>query len=180
MKERKTGLQMTRRDWLRFMGVSGFAAGLAACAPPGAAPADEAADAEVLVDRWTTGLVDPDISGTFRIISWEGEGEIDKFIPFIEGFFEERYPNMEVEIESGVPWGDYWTKLPTQIAGGDPPDLAWQHQSRGWVYPDKGWSHSMQQYVESHPPDGWPDDWEPKMIEIPPTRANCTRCPTAG
>ena len=166
MKERKTGLQMTRRDWLRFMGVSGFAAGLAACAPPGAAPADEAADAEVLVDRWTTGLVDPDISGTFRIISWEGEGEIDKFIPFIEGFFEERYPNMEVEIESGVPWGDYWTKLPTQIAGGDPPDLAWQHQSRGWVYPDKGWSHSMQQYVESHPPDGWPDDWEPKMIEM--------------
>ena len=96
--KKRNPILLTRREWLRMMGAAGTVAGLAACAPP-AAPAAEEGAAEVLVDRWTTGLVDPDISGTFRIISWEGEGEIDKFIPYIEGFFEERYPNMEVEID---------------------------------------------------------------------------------
>ena len=72
-KREKGRLLITRRDWLRLMGASGMAVGLAACAPP-AAPAAEDSGPEVLVDRWTTGLVDPEISGTFRIISWEGEG----------------------------------------------------------------------------------------------------------
>ena len=79
--QQKGRILITRRDWLRLMGASSMAVGLAACAPP-AAPAAETGASEVLVDRWTTGLVDPDISGTFRIISWEGEGEIDKFIPY--------------------------------------------------------------------------------------------------
>ncbi|MBV7337046.1 extracellular solute-binding protein [Chloroflexi bacterium TSY] len=166
LNKNSTGMGLSRRDMLRLMSATGMSLAAAACVQaPGSQPA-ASSGAEALVDDWTTGLVDPSISGTFRIISWEGEGEIDKFIPFIEGFFADRYPNMTVEIESGVPWGEYWTKLPTQIAGGDPPDLAWQHQSRGTVYPDKGWAVSMQSFIDAHPPAGWPDDWEPFMIEM--------------
>jgi multiple sugar transport system substrate-binding protein len=66
---------------------------------------------------------------------------------------------MKAEIEWGIPWADYWTKLPTLMAAGTPPDMAWQHQSRGKVFPNKGWSVDLTDYIAAYPPDGWPDDW---------------------
>jgi multiple sugar transport system substrate-binding protein len=93
------------------------------------------------------------------MMSWEDEGEMRKFLLHIDTFFNNFYPDMEPEIEWGVPWAEYWTKLPTLMAAGEPPDLAWQHQSRGKVFPDKGWSIDLTDYIAQWPPDGWPDDW---------------------
>jgi multiple sugar transport system substrate-binding protein len=36
--------------------------------------------------------------------------------------FEAEHPNIHIEVET-APWGDYWTKLPTLIAGGQAPDV---------------------------------------------------------
>lgn len=44
--------------------------------------------------------------------------ELDDMI----GIFEERHPNIKIKVET-APWGDYWTKLPTLIAGGMAPDV---------------------------------------------------------
>jgi len=36
--------------------------------------------------------------------------------------FEAEHPNIHVVVET-APWGDYWTKLPTLVAGGQAPDV---------------------------------------------------------
>ena len=158
----KDRFNLSRRQFLHVgAAVSGLA--LAACvAPAPAAPAAEEPAAPVdseMAQRWLTGLVDRDTSGDFKIMSWEDEGEIRKFLLHIDEFFTTFYPGMEPEVEWGVPWGEYWTKLPTLMAAGTPPDMAWQHQSRGQVFPSKGWSVDLTDYIAAYPPDGWPDDW---------------------
>ena len=117
-------------------------------------------------DMWNTGMIEPDITGEMYIMSWEDEGEMRKFLLHIDRFFTTYYPAMEYEIEWGVPWGEYWTKLPTLLAAGTPPDLAWQHISRGKVFPHKGWSVNFDPYIEAYPPDGWPDDWWETSVEV--------------
>ncbi len=163
---------LSRRDFLRLSSTVVAGAALTACVPQqGGAPAMvdpvEEADAAAVtrnasaeeIDRWLTGQVPPDIAGDFKIMSWEDEGEIRKFLLHIEEFFDNFYPNMTPEVEWGIPWGEYWTKLPTLLAAGNPPDMAWQHQSRGKVFPSKGWSVELTDYINVWPPDGWPDDW---------------------
>jgi len=45
--------------------------------------------------------------------------------------FQELYPNIEIQHEY-VPFAEYWRKLMTSYAAGDPPDL--MHMSVGYVY----------------------------------------------
>ena len=115
---------------------------------------------------WTTGMVPPDYEASVTMISWEDEGEMRKFLMFIDQFFKMYYPNVEYEIDWGVPWDEFWTVLPTRIAAGDPPDLMWHWQGYSIVYADKGWTMNLNPYIEAYPPDGWPDDWEPRMMDI--------------
>ncbi|MEM7129063.1 MAG: sugar ABC transporter substrate-binding protein [Chloroflexota bacterium] len=159
--------KLSRRRFLQVSAAGTATLALAACpapaAPQGAPASGEAAAARSAtseeVTRWLTGQVDADITGDFKIMSWEDEGEIRKFLLHIEDFFSKFYPGMTPEVEWGIPWGEYWTKLPTLMAAGTPPDMAWQHQSRGEVFPSKGWSIELTDYIEAYPPDGWPDDW---------------------
>lgn len=165
MIEKKKAL--SRRDFLRLSSTAAAGALLAACQPqfavqPQAAQpvVEKVVTVEVEVqNKWLTGKVAADQAGDFKIMSWEDEGEMRKFLLHIDRFFSNFYPNIEPEIEWGVPWGDYWTKLPTLMAAGTPPDMAWQHQSRGKVFPAKGWSVDLTDYIAAYPPDGWPDDW---------------------
>jgi multiple sugar transport system substrate-binding protein len=171
MTEKKK--KMNRRDFLKLSSTAAAGALLSACvAQPAAAPqvVEKVVTVEVekevvkevevaAADPWLTGMVPPDQSGSFKIMSWEDEGEMRKFLLHIDRFFNNYYPNMEPEIEWGIPWGDYWTKLPTLMAAGTPPDMAWQHISRGEVFPSKGWSVDLTDYINQYPPDGWPDDW---------------------
>lgn len=153
---------LSRRRFLQVGAVASSVA-LAACVAPTAPPAEdmaagEAVDSEAAA-RWLTGMGDRDATGDFKIMSWEDEGEIRKFLLHINEFFDAFYPGLEPEVEWGIPWGEYWTKLPTLMAAGTPPDMAWQHQSRGQVFPSKGWSVDLTDYLNAYPPDGWPDDW---------------------
>ncbi|MEM7535458.1 MAG: sugar ABC transporter substrate-binding protein [Chloroflexota bacterium] len=165
--------KLTRRGFLQLSAATTTLA-LAACvAPTGPGATQESSEAmsdmgsasSEEAARWLTGTVDREISGDFKIMSWEDEGEIRKFLLHIDEFFEKFYPGMTPEVEWGVPWGEYWTKLPTLMAAGTPPDMAWQHQSRGKVFPDKGWSVDLTDYIETHPPDGWPDDWWEQSVD---------------
>lgn len=49
---------------------------------------------------------------------------------FIEPF-QELYPHIEIQHEN-VPFAEYWRKLMTTYAAGDPPDL--MHMSIGYIY----------------------------------------------
>jgi len=173
--------RLSRRHFLGLAAGAAVSAGLAACAAPTPEVVERTVEVvktvevevektvevekivevegETLEVEWYTGMVPTDTSGEFKMMSWEGESEMRKFLPAIQMFFETYYPNMTYEIEWGVPWSEYWTKLPTLLAGGTPPDLAWQHQSRGKVFTAKGWSMCMDDWIAAYPPDGWPDDW---------------------
>lgn len=155
--------RLSRRGFLQLSATATAGLALAACvAPvaPSAAPAEAPAGASSAeAQKWLTGKVPADITGDFRIVSWEDEGEMRKFLLHIDRFFQSFYPGMKPEIEWGIPWDEYWTKLSTLMAAGTPPDLAWQHQSRGKVFPNKGWSVELTDYIAAWPPDGWPDDW---------------------
>jgi len=81
-----------------------------------------------------------------RIAWWGSQNRHERTIKVIE-MFEEQYPNIKVVYEPSG-WGDHWTKLATQIAGGNPPDLI-QHYRGGlaeWV--DKEQLLPLDQFVE--------------------------------
>lgn len=111
------------------------------------------------VDKWISGKIAGDIAVNFRVFTWEEEGEARKYILAMQRFWSNYYPKVTMQYEFGVPWGEYWTKLPTIIAAGNPPELAMQHCSRGTVFPAKGWAVDLTDYISVLPPDGWPDDW---------------------
>lgn len=61
-------------------------------------------------------------SGTRLRAYWWGNPERDRRTRAALDAYQTRNANVQVSSES-VGWGDYWTKLATQTAGGNPPDL---------------------------------------------------------
>ena len=75
-----------------------------------------------------------DQTGDFRAMSWETEAEMRKWQQHIDKFFADNYPNMKVQIDYGISWEEYWTKLQTTVAGGAQLDMCWMHDSRAQSY----------------------------------------------
>ena len=61
---------------------------------------------------------------TITFQSWVGNATMKKFV----AQFEEEHPNITVELQSAPAEGAS-QKLTTQIAGGNPPDVAWLNAS---------------------------------------------------
>ncbi|BCY12638.1 sugar ABC transporter substrate-binding protein [Actinoplanes sp. L3-i22] len=51
--------------------------------------------------------------------------------------FEKAHPKVRVEVQV-VPWADYWTTLPTDIAAGTAADIFWTNTSNFGLYADNG------------------------------------------
>ena len=166
MAEQKRSL--SRRDFLRIgAGVTGLGI-LSACtvpAAPAAAPTTAAApEAAAGTWPWSTGNVMQDTGGPFRMMSWEGEGEMRKWLLHIGNFFEQYYPNMEWEVDWGVSWAEYWTKLPTLLAGGAPLEMVWMHDSRLQTFASRDLLKPMDDWLSVFTPPGWPDEFYPSQI----------------
>jgi multiple sugar transport system substrate-binding protein len=100
-----------------------------------------------------------DVSGTLRAMSWETESEMRKWFRHTDEFFSTRYPNMTPEIEYGIEWDAYWTKLQTALAGGAQVDMCWMHDSRAQSYASLGLVQPLDDLIAADPPQGWPDDY---------------------
>jgi multiple sugar transport system substrate-binding protein len=114
---------------------------------------------------WTCGTVDPGIATPFSYTGWEGPGEVDKFTLAFDEFFEEYYPGVQQVPNTGVAWGDYWTTLPAQLAGGAEIDMIWLHDSRNDTFGENGWVLPLDSYLEACPPPGWPDSFVGTQID---------------
>jgi multiple sugar transport system substrate-binding protein len=114
---------------------------------------------------WTSGVVDPNISGTFRIMSWEGEFQFKKWNLIINKFFETYYPKMKVQLDWGINFGNYNIKLPVLLAGGEPPDLVWMHDTRAKSFASLDLLQPLDPFIEHFKPLGWPEDYYPSQIE---------------
>jgi len=113
---------------------------------------------------WTLGTVPPDIKTTFTIISWEPIAKFGPRYKYIEQFFKTYYPNVTLKVDYGIDWDDYFTKLSTMIATGNPPDLVWMHDTRVADYAARGALLPLTEYIRKLPPLGWPDDWYEAQI----------------
>lgn len=161
--------RINRRRFLQLMsaGVAGTAL-LSAC-QPGAAPATTPAasgGAAVTGPRseWVTGNIPADIAVPFKYTGWEGEAEMRKWLLHFDNFFKANYPNVDLQGDWGVPWGDYWTKMPTQLAAGAEIDLMWMHDSRAKTFAANGWILALDDFLASFMPPGWPDEFYPSQI----------------
>jgi multiple sugar transport system substrate-binding protein len=105
-----------------------------------------------------------DQSGTFRAMSWETEAEMRKWQRHLDTFFSANYPNMEVQVDYGIPWDEYWTKLQTTVAGGAQLDMCWMHDSRAQSYAQLGMVMPLDEYIAAAPPEGWPDDFYASQV----------------
>jgi len=137
----------------------------ASTAPTTAAQGAEAAVASGQYDKWRIGSVDPKFAGDFRALSWEGEGEMRKWLLHLNSYMKAEYPNAKLQITWGVPWDEYWTKLPTSITGGDAPDLAWMHDTRVQSFASRDMLVPLDEYIKKSPPDGWPQEFYQSQVE---------------
>ena len=159
---------VSRRDFLRIgAGVAGLGV-MAACTTVPAAPATEPTAAAAVesgeIDPWLTGNVPRDTGGPFRMMSWEGEGEMRKWLLHIGNFFEQYYPEVEWEVDWGVAWNEYWTKLPTLLAGGAPLEMVWMHDSRLQTFSTRDLLLPMDDWLSVYTPPGWPDEFYPSQV----------------
>jgi multiple sugar transport system substrate-binding protein len=116
-------------------------------------------------DEWTCGNVSADLSAPFNFTGWEGPGEVEKFTLTFDEFFQAYYPSVTQVPNTGVAWGDYWTTLPAQLAGGAEIDMIWMHDSRNDTFAENGWVLPLDSYLEACPPPGWPDKFVTTQIE---------------
>src|SRR5690242_10128341 len=125
---------INRREFLRASAMATGAGLLAACAPQTVTKNVEVTREVVKEvapkDPWVTGLVSPDLTGEFNMVSWEGEGEMRKWLLHIGKFFSKYYPKVKWNLDWGISWNDYWSKITTQIAGGTAIDMMWMHDSK--------------------------------------------------
>jgi multiple sugar transport system substrate-binding protein len=134
--------KLNRRDFLRLSALTAAGAALAGCCPP-AEP--EVVEREVVVTEVVTEReeVEREVPVTvppeemepveLRIAWWGGDSRTTKTITVIE-MFQELYPHVTMLYEfSG--WDDHWTKLATQAAGGNLPDIMQHDYARisEWV-----------------------------------------------
>ncbi|MFN2199595.1 MAG: ABC transporter substrate-binding protein, partial [Caldilineaceae bacterium] len=125
---------MYRRRYAVLSVIFVLALLLGACAMP-AQPAAPAAGEEAAVDTSADAGAEAaaDEPIELRIAWWGSQDRHDRTIKVIE-MFEELHPNISIVYEfSG--WDDHWTKMATQAAGGNLPDIMQQDYARleEWV-----------------------------------------------
>jgi multiple sugar transport system substrate-binding protein len=114
--------KLSRRDFLRLSALTAASAALAGCCP--------APEPETVVVTAEPGGEEPI---ELRIAWWGGDSRATKTITVIE-LFQELHPHITMLYEfSG--WDDHWTKLATQAAGGNLPDIMQHDYARisEWV-----------------------------------------------
>ena len=140
--------RLSRRDFLRMSALGAAGAALAGCTTPTPeviremveVPVEQTVEVPVRqtveVPVEVTGEVPPVEPVELRIAWWGGDARATKTIAVIE-MFQEVYPYITMLYEfSG--WDDHWTKLATQAAGGNLPDIMQHDYARisEWVAND--------------------------------------------
>lgn len=115
--------------------------------------------------KWVAGTTPSTIADQFHIISWEGQGKIEKWNLAINAFFPKYYPNLKLQYDWGVPWAEYWTKLQTTLASGAALDYCWMHDTRCPTFASLGLLKSLDDDLKSLVPLGWPSEYYPTQVK---------------
>jgi multiple sugar transport system substrate-binding protein len=143
--------RITRRRFLAvtggLFGVSALAACAPAAAPQAAQTGGEAAPAAEAVE--------------LRLTFW---GDLADMPTWNWGLdqFKEQHPEIGIKWEN-TPWGEYWTKLQTEVAGGATPDVVGMVSMYSQQYIRQGTLLPLNQFIEREP-DVNVDDFWPRIM----------------
>jgi multiple sugar transport system substrate-binding protein len=149
--------KLSRRDFLRMSALGAAGAALAGCCPAPVEPetvvVTQETEREVVItqetEREVMVTVPPEEMEPIelRIAWWGGDSRATKTIAVIE-MFQELYPHITMLYEfSG--WDDHWTKLATQAAGGNMPDIMQHDYARISEWVGDGLLTSLDAYADS-------------------------------
>jgi multiple sugar transport system substrate-binding protein len=137
--------KLSRRDFLRAGAFAVGGAALAGCRPPAESEPVVEREVETVVEtRIVREEVEVEVTAKapemepveIRFAWWGSQDRHTRTIGMIK-LFEQTYPYITVKYEPAG-WTDHWTKLSTQAAGGNLPDLMQQDYARieEWVEND--------------------------------------------
>jgi len=114
--------RFSRRQLLKAVGLSGAAALASACQPAGTPQVVEKVVKEtVVVEKEVTAAPIEAQPVTLRVATYHKPSKVDD-LDVVYMSFKEMAPHISLEIEL-IPWAQYWDKLLTVHAGGNPYDL---------------------------------------------------------
>jgi multiple sugar transport system substrate-binding protein len=104
-----------------------------------------------------TGTTTPAAKAVTLKVGLPGGYEVTKK-EIIDGF-QAKFPNIKLDIDT-TPWEDFATKIPTQIAGGNPPDIWFQENAIILGYGQKGVAEDLTPYIKKDLKD---EDYVPML-----------------
>lgn len=107
----------------------------------------ETVEVEKIVEVEVTPVVEEKEPVELRIAWWGSQERHTRTIGVIK-LFEQQYPWIKIKYEMAG-WGDYWTRLSTQAAGGNLPDIMQQDYSRIKEWADNGLIIPLDEFVDS-------------------------------
>lgn len=146
---KRRAFSLNRRQFLAFAGTAAVATGLAACAPPAAAPAATDGDA----------MAEP---ASLQFVTNHSAVEIPFFQRVVDNFTE-AHPNVSIELLNVTQ--EYYTTINTQGVGGDLPDIFYTRTFDVVPYADKGWTINLQPLIERDNIDT-SDFWEAEVTQM--------------
>jgi multiple sugar transport system substrate-binding protein len=152
-----THKRLSRRDFLRMGALTTAGAALAGCAAP--TPETVTVKETVVVEQEVEVPVEvekivevtaevPELEPVeLRIAWWGGDSRTTKTIAVIE-MFQDMYPHITMVYEFAG-WDDHWTRLQTQAAGGNLPDIMQHDYARLSEWVDNNLIMPVDEYVDS-------------------------------
>jgi multiple sugar transport system substrate-binding protein len=142
---------LKRRTVLTSLAAAGLLGTAAACSPSGSG---DSGSGEGGSDAGGSSGGD---KGTLTFRLWD-ENAVAAYEESFAAFTEQSGWNVSIDV---VPWADYWTRLPLDIASGDAADVYWMNSANYVLYKDSGDLLDINEVV----PDG-ASQWEQAVVDL--------------
>ena len=145
---------LKRRTLLSSFAAAGLLGTAAACSPSGGGDSGSGGESGGGSDAGGSSGGD---KGTLTFRLWD-ENAVAAYEESFAAFTEQSGWNVSIDV---VPWADYWTRLPLDVASGDAADVYWMNSANYVLYKDSGDLLDINEVV----PDG-ASQWEKAVVDL--------------
>ncbi|GLI30040.1 MULTISPECIES: ABC transporter substrate-binding protein [Brachybacterium] len=144
---------LKRRTLLSSFAAAGLLGTAAACSPSGGGDSGSGGEGGGSDAGGSSG----GDKGTLTFRLWD-ENAVAAYEESFATFTEQSGWNVSIDV---VPWADYWTRLPLDVASGDAADVYWMNSANYVLYKDSGDLLDINEVV----PDG-ASQWEKAVVDL--------------
>lgn len=144
---------LKRRTLLSSFAAAGLLGTAAACSPSGGGDSGSGGEGGGSDAGGSSG----GDKGTLTFRLWD-ENAVAAYEESFAAFTEQSGWNVKIDV---VPWADYWTRLPLDVASGDAADVYWMNSANYVLYKDSGDLLDINEIV----PDG-ASQWEKAVVDL--------------